>query len=49
VGFTATTPDRFEYSLSVLHQYKDRFPLGKVVTHRFPLEKAKKALETAGR
>jgi len=38
---------QFEYSIRVLSRYRDQFPLHKAVTHRFKIEEAKEALETA--
>ena len=47
IGSYGNTPQGFLTSLRILQQLKEKVPLQKIITHRFPLEKTKEALETA--
>jgi len=34
----------YDNSLKIFEKYKDQFPFGELVSHRYPLEKAEEAL-----
>ena len=37
----------YQSSMEMMLRYRDRMPLDQYVTHRFPLEKAQQAIDTA--